>query len=521
MTDRDTTHDSPVDGETPFAPNPPTLQEAAASASAEPAWEPPAPEAAFDPVEAAPQEPGTDAHHEHHDDGASLTWTGSEDVPEAEAAENHHAAAGVAIPLGANVPGAEWGTIDAEGNVRQIDTPRGEGRVIGKAKGRNPVATLAFFVDRFERLKAFADQLEREIAAAANKGRFSDRTARMIERVRSADALGDFDALLTRLEALELLVLGFQAEQKAKKEALCEQAEALRDSADWLGTTDKLKALQDEWKHLGSASREDDEALWARFRGALDEFFRRRDEDRTRRKEERSDARNKKEDICARAEAMVESTEWEQTAEAHARLMEEWKGAGWAGRGADEKLWERFSQARNAFFERRREARTLLRNEFDEGRKRREALCEAAEALIESQDVFGACEQAKQLQAEWKQAGRVPRGVSEELWQRFRAACDKLFERAGEERSRRRTDWKKTQDDGFSRRREQAESLRESIVRDVDHVERWRRAITGLGGDSAGLLRRGLEEKILGVEERLAEKRQRLQELEERMRQER
>ncbi len=427
----------------------------------------------------------------------------------------------IAMPTGVPIPGSEWGFIDGEGNVRQIDTPRHPGRVVGLARGRNPHATFAFFVDRFDRLRAFVDQLEREIAGADNKGRFSERIDRMFERVRTADALGDFERLLERLEALEVLVLGFQAEQKAKKEALCEQAEVLRESTEWSATTDKLKALQDEWKTLGSASREEDEALWARFRGALDEFFRRRDEDRNRRKEERSEARKRKEEICARAEEIALSEEWEATADEHARLMDAWKSAGWSGRGADEKLWERFSQARSRFFDRRREARLAQRQEGDEARKRREALCDAAEALLESPDIFGACEQAKQLQAEWKEAGRMPRALSEQLWQRFRAACDKVFERAGEERSRRRSETRRTHEDSFSRHREQAESLRESIVRDVDHIERWRRALTGLGnGDQGSLLRRGLEEKIGGVEERLAEKRERLRELEERIRQE-
>jgi hypothetical protein len=129
--------------------------------------------------------------------------------------------------------------------------------------------------------------------------------------------------------------------------------------------------------------------------------------------------------------------------------------------------------------------------------------------------VFGACEQAKQLQSEWKTVGAVPRALSDQLWERFRGACDKVFARAQDERKHRRTEWTHQKQESVSRKREQAEALRESIARDLGHVDRWRQALEGLkDGGRAEEMRRGLDEKIQGVEERLAQKRARLGELE-------
>jgi hypothetical protein len=418
------------------------------------------------------------------------------------------------------VPGREWGYVDEEGRVHQKGAERLEARVVGQIKGLNERQVFSFLVDRFRGLDRRAAALESQIEKSDNKGRFSERVARLIEQVRTADALGDFDDLLGRLERMRDEVAAYQEVQRQRKEELCARAEEHRESTDWTRSGDALKALQREWKQLGSAAREVDDELWKRFRGVMDEFFSRRDEARGDVAEQRKEARRRKEELCARAEELAESTDWAATTQAQRELMEAWKAAGWAGRKADDELWARFRAARSQFFDRQRESREQLRQQREEHRERKDALCEAAETLFESQDIFGACEQAKLLQAEWKTIGPVPRAVSQAQWQRFRSACDRLFDRAGEERRRQRSASHQRQQDTIDRRREQAESLRESIVRDVGHVERWRKALEGLG-DEGSTMSSQLAEKIEGVEERLAEKRERLATLEEEIRRER
>ena len=76
-----------------------------------------------------------------------------------------------------------------------------------------------------------------------------------------------------------------QVEHLARKVALCEQAEALADSTDWIAAADALKALQAEWKTIGPAPRRDEQSAWDRFRTACNRFFTRRQEDLKQRKQ--------------------------------------------------------------------------------------------------------------------------------------------------------------------------------------------------------------------------------------------
>lgn len=67
-----------------------------------------------------------------------------------------------------------------------------------------------------------------------------------------------------------------QVENYNRKLDLCVQAEALKESTEWRKTTDQLKALQEEWKKIGPVPRKNSDKIWKRFRGACDEFFKRK-----------------------------------------------------------------------------------------------------------------------------------------------------------------------------------------------------------------------------------------------------
>jgi hypothetical protein len=87
------------------------------------------------------------------------------------------------------------------------------------------------------------------------------------------------DELWARCEAHFAAQAGVRAENLAKKVVLCERAEALSDSTNWLATADAIKGLQAEWKNIGAVTRGQEKAVWERFRAACDRFFTRRQED--------------------------------------------------------------------------------------------------------------------------------------------------------------------------------------------------------------------------------------------------
>ena len=143
-----------------------------------------------------------------------------------------------------------------------------------------------------------------------------------------------------------------RAENLAKKITLCERAEALSSSNNWVQTAEALKTLQADWKEIGPVTRGQEKSVWERFRKACDEFFTRRQEDLKQRKQDWTENLKRKEALVAEARQLSESTEWEQAAARIKKLQADWKTIGPLRRAKSEQLWTRFRTAADTFFER-------------------------------------------------------------------------------------------------------------------------------------------------------------------------
>jgi hypothetical protein len=186
------------------------------------------------------------------------------------------------------------------------------------------------------------------------------------------------DAAWARCEAFFAEQTTARAENLAKKVALCEQAEALAESTDWIKTAEAIKQLQADWKGIGPVSRGQEKATWERFRAACDHFFTRRQTDLAERKSVWSANLAKKEALCVRAEALAESTDWEAAAGEIKRLQAEWKTIGPVKRSRSEAIWHRFRAACDRFFSRYAQRHDLARAERVAAR---EAICAELESL--------------------------------------------------------------------------------------------------------------------------------------------
>ncbi len=136
------------------------------------------------------------------------------------------------------------------------------------------------------------------------------------------------------------------------KMVLIERAEALAESTDWIKTADELKKLQAEWQLVGAVPRQDTKVTWKRFRDACDRFFTRRNADLTERKETWAANLAKKDALCARAEELAATREWDRAAGEIRRLQAEWKTIGPVRRTKSEAIWQRFRTACDTFFDR-------------------------------------------------------------------------------------------------------------------------------------------------------------------------
>lgn len=213
------------------------------------------------------------------------------------------------------------------------------------------------------------------------------------------------------------------------QESICHEMEALKAEKDVEVAARRMRELQSRWKQVALAPRAQGEAMWRRFRSAQDEVFGRTAAFFAAQQVEREANLLKKQALCERVEALAGSTDWVKTAAAIQSLQSEWKTIGPVARGHEKAVWERFRKACDEFFTRRQQDLKQRKEEWAANLARKEALCASAEELTDSTDWESAAARIKRLQAEWKRVGPVRKSKSEALWQRFRIACDRFFER--------------------------------------------------------------------------------------------
>ena len=218
-----------------------------------------------------------------------------------------------------------------------------------------------------------------------------------------------------------------QEELCARMEDLAAAVEA--EGADLSAAGSGMRELMERWRAAGPAPPDRSLSLWNRFKAARDRVREKADAHFQKQIEEAGVNLKAKEALCERADALAASTDWIKTAEAIKALQIEWKGIGPVSRGHEKAIWERFRKTCDQFFKARDEDLAKRKGEWAKHLESKVALCEKAEGLADSTDWKTTAEEFKKLQAEWKTTGPVRRNQSEAIWNRFRAACDRFFER--------------------------------------------------------------------------------------------
>ena len=218
------------------------------------------------------------------------------------------------------------------------------------------------------------------------------------------------------------------------KVALCEAAEALTEQENVVEAFRKLQKLHDQWRETGPVAAEQKEQLWERFKAASSVVNRRHQDYFESIKQEQMQNLEAKSALCQAAEALVESAptshkEWNKASERLVELQAQWRTIGFAPKKDNAKIYERFRAACDKFFELKHAFYADVKDDMEHNLSLKEALCEAAEALQQSEDWKQATDKLLELQAEWKKIGAVSRRHADAVWRRFRAACDKFFER--------------------------------------------------------------------------------------------
>ncbi len=226
-----------------------------------------------------------------------------------------------------------------------------------------------------------------------------------------------------------------KADEAANEDAklkLCEEVEAvvanMPDALNaWDELTKKVLDLQAQWKEIGFASRKNNMLLYNRFRTACDTFFKTKAEYFHKVKEEYSENLKKKTELCEMAEALADQPKINVAVDEVQRLREEWKKIGSAGRRHSDEVWQRFTSACNAVFERRKAESGDRRKEESANLEAKREVIEKLKALPLDLDRKDLLPQVRQLQDKWNEIGHVPFKMKDALRAEYREICDKIY----------------------------------------------------------------------------------------------
>ena len=245
------------------------------------------------------------------------------------------------------------------------------------------------------------------------------------------------DAIHPRAEAFLAKEGAVREEHFAQKVALCEEAERLAESTDWLKTAQRITELQEQWKQIGPATRKQDREVWNRFRAACGRFFHRRRDDLAERKQVWAKNATLKEALCEKAETVAGESDLGAARETLRQLQAEWKTVGPTRRTRSEALWQRFRTACDQVYTRALEASDA---EFADKITARASVCERLEALVSqtsqtsqtgdtgTEPPDDVAETVAAARAEWRQLPAVPRPQERSLTARFQSALTGVVE---------------------------------------------------------------------------------------------
>lgn len=234
----------------------------------------------------------------------------------------------------------------------------------------------------------------------------------------------------------ELRDLDLQRNLEAKT-ALCEAAEVLAGESSIVAAFRKLQELHEQWREVGPVANEHKESIWERFKEASSRINRQHQEYFEGIKEEQKKNLALKTELCERAEALCEEIltsrkEWNKASERLIEIQKVWKTIGFAPKKDNAKIYERFRSACDRFFELKRGFYEGVKSEMEHNLQLKLEICEAAEAIKDSEQWKKSADELIALQKRWKEIGPVSRRHSDAVWKRFRAACDHFFARKSE-----------------------------------------------------------------------------------------
>ena len=231
----------------------------------------------------------------------------------------------------------------------------------------------------------------------------------------------------------ELRDLDFKRNLSAKEE-LCIKAEVLAETEydNIVAAFKALQKLHEEWKEIGPVGKEQRESIWERFKEATAIINKKHQAYFDSLKTSQRENFEAKSALCEEVEKIVameisDSRTWNKMTKAIEEIQAKWKAIGFASKKDNLKVYERFRSACDNFFEAKKAYYGQLKDQMQENLKLKIDLCEKAEAVQHSEEWKKTTDYLIDLQKQWKEIGPVSRKRTDQVWKRFRAACDTFF----------------------------------------------------------------------------------------------
>lgn len=235
-----------------------------------------------------------------------------------------------------------------------------------------------------------------------------------------------------------------EEENLAHKTELCEKIEAIdptaiRKASEWESQTQTIIELQKEWRTIGFAPQKMNVKIFERFRNACDRFFTEKAAFFKKLKEEQAQNLARKTELCEKAEALKDSTDWKATADQLMQIQKEWKTIGAVPKKYSETLWQRFISACDYFFEQKNKNQSSQRSEEKENLQKKEQIIEKLKALLESEEEDRQ-DTVRELMKEWNSIGFVPFKEKDKIYKVYHETVDQLFKALNISAARKRLD---------------------------------------------------------------------------------
>ncbi len=257
-----------------------------------------------------------------------------------------------------------------------------------------------------------------------------------------------------------------------KKTAICEQIEtldleSLKTFAQWNEVSEQITQLQAQWKTIGFAPQKMNQKIYDRFRAACDKFFQNKSEFFKSVRDNLNDNLRRKRELCEKAEALKDSTDWKETTDQLVALQKEWKTVGAVPKKQSDEIWARFNAACDAFFENKKANTSSQHTEQAENLQKKRAIVERLAAIVPEEAGDGLRQQLRDAQAEWDGIGHVPFKEKDKVFKALREQMDRLYGFLGENAARRRVERFKNEVAGNGN----SSNMRDRLVRQADILQ--------------------------------------------------